>query len=635
MPKNRLSLLLIAVVLNLVSSQACKGTGPKNSMVRGLDGPSSTVQDQHAFVKVRDGTFTLNDHSFAFAGTNFSDLALSNAFSGDIQTAQVNGQTIFPQIDILMANYAKDGIKVLRLWSFACEGARTGVLGNPLIKQDRSLNDRTMPQLDYVIASAGRHGLKIILPLVNFEPEYCGMEWWVQNVLSASESGKNRLKWSCFDSKSMDALKIVPTNDCSSVQPKQSDSTVLTVPTRELFYTDPEITLAFQSHVKALLSRANIYTGRTYADEPAIMAIELANEPHTSDHYECLTTGIGMKTLEDCKRETPNPKLRGALVAKWLATTAAFVHANDRNHLVTSGEEGYRSSHQDPNCLTKNQWLHDGSKGVDFERNAAIPAIDFLTNHLYPDNWNVVMADLDWFNTCVIADRARIAKANNKPLILEESGFNNQAYSGKTSDYVKDRPYSMSRVYRYAVAAGYQGLMVWQATEMISSTEVAKRDSMTFPIVALQGDQLTYTAEGQVMVKAAECLSVFAGDLSRCVFLCATSVQVDSTGKGINPDGNICYRLAANASAPAFSATNQGTIITTSVAADQVGLASSTGGDTAGSTQTTADLYPLCPTGVVTNNGWGWTADKQLCQKSERTSAQLLSSGHCSCTAAP
>ena len=31
------------------------------------------------------------------------------------------------------------------------------------------------------------------------------------------------------------------------------------------------------------------------------------------------------------------------------------------------------------------------------------------------------------------------------------------------------------------------GPLVWQATEMISSTEVAKRDSMTFPIVALQG----------------------------------------------------------------------------------------------------------------------------------------------------
>jgi mannan endo-1,4-beta-mannosidase len=407
------------------------------------------------------------------------------------------------------------------------------------------------------------------------------------------------------------------------------------VPTRELFYTDPEVTLAFQSHVKALLGRTNIYTGRKYSDEPAIMAIELANEPHTSDHYECLVTGIGMKTIDDCKKETPNPKLRGALVATWLASSAAFIHANDKNHLVTSGEEGYRSSHQDPKCLDKNQWLHDGSKGVDFERNAAISGIDFLTNHLYPDNWNIQVADLDWFNTCVIVDRARIARANKKPLILEESGFNNQAYAGKTSDYVKDRPYSMSRVYRYSVAAGYQGLMVWQATEMISPTEIAKRDSMTFPIVAPQDDKRTYTAEGQVMVKAAECMNVFAGDLSRCVFLCATSVMVDSTGKGINPDGNICYRLAADATSPAFSATSNGTIATTSVAATQVGLASSTGAEAAGSTQTTAEIYPICPTSVVTKNGWGWTADQQLCQKSEKTIAQLLNSGHCSCTAAP
>ena len=39
-------------------------------------------------------------------------------------------------------------------------------------------------------------------------------------------------------------------------------------------------------------------------------------------------------------------------------------------------------------------WLHDGSKGGDFESNVRLPNLHFITVHLYPDNWQIPAADI-------------------------------------------------------------------------------------------------------------------------------------------------------------------------------------------------------------------------------------------------
>ena len=38
---------------------------------------------------------------------------------------------------------------------------------------------------------------------------------------------------------------------------------------------------AFQSYIKTILTRKNTINGVTYSEDPTIMAVELANEPHT------------------------------------------------------------------------------------------------------------------------------------------------------------------------------------------------------------------------------------------------------------------------------------------------------------------------------------------------------------------
>ena len=40
-----------------------------------------------------------------------------------------------------------------------------------------------------------------------------------------------------------------------------------------------------------------------------------------------------------------------------------------------------------------------------------------------PDNWNIPASDFAWVNTYFVRDRAQIAHAANKPIIIEETGM--------------------------------------------------------------------------------------------------------------------------------------------------------------------------------------------------------------------
>lgn len=84
------------------------------------------------------------------------------------------------------------------------------------------------------------------------------------------------------------------------------------------------------------------------------------------------------------------------------------------------GEEGYRVR-GDTSCCTNN-WLNGGVKGVDFDTNVADRNIDFATVHAYPDNWGIAASDYKWYGPNFLADRARIAHAAGKPIVMEEYG---------------------------------------------------------------------------------------------------------------------------------------------------------------------------------------------------------------------
>ena len=235
------------------------------------------ISDQkNEFVYVEDGVFKLKGEEFSFFGSNFYRLALGDAFQSNVIKEYRDGKPFFPQIDKVMENYATEGVKVVRMWGFSCEGSMP--LGKPpLLKNDFTLDHTAWEQLDFVIDSAGRHGLRIILPLVNFEHEYCGMQWWVDNTAKniGNPSSQGFTK-SCYDKGSHRLTKVVwNDSDCGPNSEAKFS--------KEQFYTNNAVWEKYSTYLTTILNRENPYNGLPLKDNPTILAIEVANEPHTSD----------------------------------------------------------------------------------------------------------------------------------------------------------------------------------------------------------------------------------------------------------------------------------------------------------------------------------------------------------------
>ena len=329
-----------------------------------------------------DGTrFMLDGKPFYFMGTNLYNLGLLDGFNE-------------VEVEDSLAKVAEKNLNVVRVWGFANgKWEKSGT--SPIQSAPDIFDEAALIRLDYVIARAEAHKVKLIITLSNFEPDYGGFQWYVEQFIG---KGKER----------------------------------------ELFYSDLVIKASFKRYLSFLTSRRNTFTGRLYSDEPAVMAWELANEPHTSDGYE---TSRHLKP--------------GKLVYDWLAEMSAHLKHQDPNHLIASGEEGYRAEVR----KGVHDWLDNGRKGVDFTANLGLPFIDFGTLHCYPMNWGISYKERDWILDHFIGSRQRIAKSMNggqgKPLVLEEVGYR-KSYG--------NRDQLLGEVYQYANRIGLAGTMVWRMT---------------------------------------------------------------------------------------------------------------------------------------------------------------------------
>jgi mannan endo-1,4-beta-mannosidase len=345
-----------------------------------------------AFVTTAGREFHLGGRPFYFQGTNFRDLA----FLTDHSEREVYAW---------VAQLAAHGLKVIRLFAATHGGEFDGV---PMIEsvgpEQAVYNEAGLRRLDAALDAARVADVRVILVLVNFEPYACGMHWWVRQVRGDGE--------------------------------------------REAFYTDPAVRRAFKRHIETLLTRVNGATlERTgtrvaYRDDPTIMAVEAANEPHTADLYE--------------RRRGLPP---GELVHSWLADITAHIRSVDPNHLISTGEEGYKTGGP---AQGLHHWIEDGWKGVDFARNLNLPTVDFATVHIYPDAWEIPASRMGFVRERILGDRARIAHALAKPIVLEECGFD---ASGRFPElgYGEDPARYLRMMFRYANAFGYAGTLVWQA----------------------------------------------------------------------------------------------------------------------------------------------------------------------------
>src|SRR5579883_1880085 len=240
--------------------------------------PSATAAPA-GFVTASGGQFVLNGLPYRYGGTN--NYYLSYQSHADVDDVLAKAQAM--------------NLSVIRTWGFIDIGSLDGSV--PTIDGNKNgfyfqywdpstgapaYNDGPtgLQGLDYAIASAAAHGLRVIVVLTNDWKEFGGMDQYD--------------KW-------------------------------YGLPYHDNFYTDPRTQQAYKNWVNHLLNRVNSITGVTYKNDPTIFAWELANEPR------CVGSGT-LPTSGTCTQAT---------IVNWVDQMSAYVKSIDPNHMVSVGDEGF------------------------------------------------------------------------------------------------------------------------------------------------------------------------------------------------------------------------------------------------------------------------------------------------------
>ncbi len=186
------------------------------------------------------------------------------------------------------------------------------------------------------------------------------------------------------------------------------------------FYAEKKAQEIFRTFIKKLIGRRNSISGVKYLDDPTIMSWQLANEPR----------GFG----------------QGEHYIRWADETAGFIKSLDPHHLVSLGGEGKTSSDH---------------AGTDFERVSKSAHLDYLTAHLWVENWSWYdPLEPETFEPAIghalayLRDHVAVAKTMNKPLVIEEFGISRDLrdYHPDASIHTRDRFYRtfFEAVYSYS-----------------------------------------------------------------------------------------------------------------------------------------------------------------------------------------
>jgi mannan endo-1,4-beta-mannosidase len=304
------------------------------------------MPDRGSFVQRQSDRLVLGNDTFRIVGANIYYFAFS---------AEPD--------QIRLLDLATDfGLNVLRIWAFndfvnlppnAFVPAETDVCfqflndgaGAPEVREGSCGLER----LDRAIKLAGDRGIRLILTLTNHNPDYGGIPQYQ--------------RW----------LGFAKLND---------------------FYRHASARTMFQNWVQAIVTRQNGLTSLSYADDPTILAWEIANEPR------CASDPSGTEPLTD-----------------WLSEMSAFIRSIAPRQLIAAGDEGFFNHER-----AGSNWLFNGSCGVSTEDILGIPDIDVGTFHMYPDQW-AKNQDPQEFGQMWIQNHIEAARRASKPVILEEYGL--------------------------------------------------------------------------------------------------------------------------------------------------------------------------------------------------------------------
>ncbi|HEX4809943.1 MAG TPA: cellulase family glycosylhydrolase [Bryobacteraceae bacterium] len=159
------------------------------------------------------------------------------------------------------------------------------------------------------------------------------------------------------------------------------------------FYRDLGCRAAYREWVEQVITRKNVFTGRQYSNEPAILAWELMNEPRCAHVVR-----------------------RQEILLEWISEMTQAVRLMAPKQLIAVGDEGFF------HWLDAKSWLYDGSQGVNCEAILELETVDFGTYHLYIDQGWASGNDAVAFGRRWIREHIEAGRRTNKPALLEEFG---------------------------------------------------------------------------------------------------------------------------------------------------------------------------------------------------------------------
>ncbi|XP_042401377.1 mannan endo-1,4-beta-mannosidase 2-like [Zingiber officinale] len=289
------------------------------------------------------------------------------------------------------------GLTVCRTWAFN-DGAYHALQTSLGV-----FDEKVFRALDWVIVEAQRHGVRLLLSLVNNLENYGGK---TQYVKWAWEEG---LGSSSYD---------------------------------DSFFSDPSVRSYFKTYLKTILTRKNHLTGIEYRDDPTIFAWELMNEPQ-------------------CRSD-----VSGDVLQAWIEEMAEHVKAIDEKHLLTVGLEGFYGSANSPEKEDINPGKWYGKLGSDFLRNSRTPSIDFASVHIYPDHWlsQANLSEKMSYTSKWVASHIEDGKRElNKPILFAEFGLSNKVEGFEDSHRIMFYRSIFDAIYDSATKDGAgAGALVWQ-----------------------------------------------------------------------------------------------------------------------------------------------------------------------------
>ena len=332
--------LLVAVTIVVTAFAACR--------------PKADQQAGSPFVQRDGASFVLNGQEYRYVGTNF--------WYGAILGSEGQGgdrERLCRELDKLH-ELGLDNLRIL-VGSDGERGVTTKV--EPTLQVAPGVyNDTILAGLDYLLQQMGERQMKAVLYLNNSWEWSGGYGFYLEQAGAGKQPRPNEDGYQKF----MQAMSAYALNEKA----------------HQLFY----------QYVRDIIGRTNRYTNVAYADDPAIMAWQIGNEPRAFSE------------------EAKEP------FAKWLAEASALIRSLDKNHLISIGSEGI--------------WGCENDTAL-YERVCADPNIDYMNAHIWPYNWNWTKQDSVQENVQRACDNSgeylkehiRIARKLQKPLVVEEFGY--------------------------------------------------------------------------------------------------------------------------------------------------------------------------------------------------------------------